>query len=443
VSSNFSSPSEVAAAAAAAQARVVALRRDLHRHPELGWTEFLATSRVLRELRELGVEQLAFGADLYGDVARMGVPPDDVLEAAAARAAALGVPDAELEAMRGGRTGVVATLDSGRPGPAVAFRCDIDALPIRESDEPDHAPATQGFRSAHEGLMHACGHDGHTAIGVGVAAALRALGAPPAGSVRLLFQPAEEGARGAQALVDAGWLDGIDLFLAVHLSGQSDLRTGDVAAGVHDMLATSKLDVRFTGREAHFGMSPERGRSALTAASAVALLAHALPRPPGRRTLVNVGRLDAGTARNVVPGRATMLAEIRAEDADDAAALDAGFVRLVESIGTAFEVGTEVERVGASPAASSDPEAVELVRAATARLEGIRVRGVVPFEASDDAAAMMRRVQERGGRATYMKIGGSLTGTTHTPRFDFDERALEVGVAVVVATILHASEAAR
>jgi aminobenzoyl-glutamate utilization protein A len=352
----------------------------------------------------------------------LGVPDLADLETGRRAAAARGVGTAELDAMGDGFTGLVATLDSGRPGPKIALRCDIDALPIVESASDSHPPAAQGFRSQNDGVMHACGHDGHAAIVIGVAGVLARLGAPFAGRISFIFQPAEEGTRGAQALVDAGWLDEVDLFLAIHNSGQSGLRTRSIAPGVYDILATRKFDVHFEGREAHFGMSPDKGRSALTAASAVTLLSHAIPRKPGTRSLINVGRLEAGTARNIVPGRALLLAEIRGERDELVDVLYTQMQALIQGIGTSFEVETAITTVGRSPAASSDESAVSLVREAASWFPHLTVTDIVPFEASDDAAAMMRRVQERGGVASYLKIGADLAGGNHTPQFDLKTR---------------------
>lgn len=416
----------------------VALRRRLHAHPELGWTEHYATWQVVQALAPLAPDVLVTGADLYGDVARMGLPAPEVDEAAVRDARAAGVPVQWLDRTAGGRTGVVAVLDSGVPGPEVTLRADIDALAVAESDQPGHRPAAAGFRSRRPGISHACGHDGHAATLTLVAAALRAVGEPHRGRVRLVFQPAEEGARGAAALVDAGWLDGTDVFLCLHNASRDWFTVGDVSEGVHDILATTKLDVHFTGTEAHAALAPERGRSALTAASAVALLMPALPRRSGVQTVTAVGELHAGTSRNVVPGSAVLRTEIRSSDEAEVEALTARFGTMVAGIGAALEVGVRTETVGRAAAADSDPVLMARVGAVIDALPGLRRVPSMQFDASDDAATMMRHVQRRGGTAAYLHVGNAFPGATHSPLFDLDERSVEVGAQVLAAATVDA-----
>ncbi|MGM0718703.1 MAG: M20/M25/M40 family metallo-hydrolase, partial [Halobacteriota archaeon] len=148
---------------------VIELRRDLHCHPEVGWTEFRTTAIVAAILDELGFE-LALGANAVNEASRLGVPSSEEIAAARQRALDHGAPEEYLEQM-GDVTGLVATKRYG-DGPTVGIRIDMDALKITESTSPDHAPAREEFISRHRGLMHACGHDGHTAIGVGVARAI-------------------------------------------------------------------------------------------------------------------------------------------------------------------------------------------------------------------------------------------------------------------------------
>ncbi|WP_432991856.1 amidohydrolase [Dactylosporangium sp. CA-233914] len=429
--------SDLRAAVDAAAAHVRALRRDLHRHPELGWSEYYTTARLRDELHAVGITDIIAGTDLYRGATRLGVPDATVLAAAAGAA---GVSEADLATMRAG-TGLITTLDSGRPGPVVTLRADIDALPIDESTDPDHTPHAGGYRSSRAGIMHACGHDAHAAVVAGVARVLRDLGAPRRGAVQFIFQPAEEGTRGADAIVQAGWLDRTDYFLGLHNAARPWFGTGHLCPGVHGLLATTKIDIHIRGREAHFGLAPHLGRSAVDAASAIALLAHAIPRRPGGSGLTNIGRIDSGRARNVVPGEALLLAEVRADRNEDADALLAGMHRLVEGIAHAFDVTATVEVVGRSPAADSDRELATLVGEVAAEQPGITVHDTMAYEASDDAAAMMRRVQERGGQATYLHIGSHLPGTTHTPRFDVDEASLPPAVTVLAGTVLRLTAA--
>jgi aminobenzoyl-glutamate utilization protein A len=173
---------------------VVAVRRDLHAHPELGFTEIRTAARVEMALRALGWT-IRSGRDVFDATGLPGLPALPVLESAADRALADGVPAELVTRLAGGHTAVIADLVGSRPGPRVALRFDLDALPITETDSADHRPWRHGFASCHAGVMHACGHDGHVAIGLALAAALSTHDFP--GSVRMPFQPAEEGVRGA------------------------------------------------------------------------------------------------------------------------------------------------------------------------------------------------------------------------------------------------------
>ncbi|HEY2195952.1 MAG TPA: amidohydrolase [Actinomycetospora sp.] len=405
----------------------VAWRRDLHAHPEVGFTEFRTASRVAGRLADLGW-QVRTGDEALDPGARLGVPDDDVLAAAFAAATGDGSwagDDRFLAPMRGGRTAVVATLDSGRPGRRVALRADTDALPIVESAESGHPPVAAGFRSTREGVMHACGHDGH--VGMAVELAERLTADPPDGRVTIVLEPAEEGGRGAAAMVAAGVVDDVDVLLAAHLG--IGLRSGSVAAAVDGLLANAKLRVTFHGRAAHAAMAPHEGRSALLAAAAATLAVHTMPPVPGHETRVAVGALHGGTVSNIVPDRATVLLETRADAGAVNEQIEARVRTMLEGAAATYGCRVEIEQIGTVPTATGDPAASEVV-AEAARSTGLDV--VVPTAdlgvASDDATALMCRVQSRGGVATYLAIGSDLAGAHHTPGFDIDEAVLGPGV---------------
>lgn len=407
--------------------RLTATRRDLHRHPEVGWTEYRTTHRIALDLEDLGYDP-AVGRNAVDSESRLGVPDPDTLAHHERRAREAGVPEDRMAAMEGGHTGLVARLDTGRPGPHIALRFDIDALPVHESDSDDHRPKRLGFRSEDEGVMHACGHDGHAAIGLGVAAFLRRFEDELNGRYTLLFQPSEEGSRGARAMVEKGWLDDADYFVAGHL-GTSVNELGVVAATTAGFLPTTKLDVRFRGRAAHAGGAPQEGRNALLAAATAAVQLHAIPRHGEGETRINVGTLHAGTGRNVVPDRATLQVETRGATEDLDAYVAAEARRIIDASATMHGVEAEVEVVGRGLGATCDEEWKVTVAEAC---EGARfVGGVVPESSiggSEDATVMMGRVQGRGGKATYMTFGSPLAAGHHNPAFDWDEDALLVAV---------------
>jgi len=154
-------------AARALLPNMIATRRDLHRHPEMGWLEFRTASLVAQRLADLGVA-LQLGQQVIATDARMGVPPDTELDAAFERAKDQGAAKAWIKPLRGGYTGVVGTIENG-DGPTIALRFDMDALGVQETTDDRHRPAREGFVSVNPGVMHACGHDAHVAAGLGLA----------------------------------------------------------------------------------------------------------------------------------------------------------------------------------------------------------------------------------------------------------------------------------
>jgi aminobenzoyl-glutamate utilization protein A len=401
----------------------VAWRRDLHRHPEVGFTEFRTASRIAGTLADLGWDVVT-GPDAMVPGERLGVPADAELDAAYARAAADGGDPRFLPTMRGGHTAVVATLRGGT-GPHIGLRADIDALPILEAGGLGHRPAAEGFASIWPGAMHACGHDGH--VGMAVELAQRLTADPPAGTVTIFFQPAEEGGRGGRAMAPTGLADDVDLLVTVHLG--LSLPTGTLAASMDGLLANSKLRAVFHGRSAHASLAPQDGRNALLGAASATLALQGLTRVAGHETRVAVGALHGGTSSNIVPDTAELLLETRADDGDVNADLEARARAMLDGAARMHGLTVDVELVGSVTTARADRPAVDAVVAA-ARAAGLRV--VEPASdsgvASDDATALMRRVQAQGGMATYVGLGADLAGAHHTPAFDLDESALPLGV---------------
>jgi len=412
--------------------QLIATRRDLHKNAEPGWCEFRTTAKIIETLRALGWE-VKFGRDVVSDAARMGVPPADELDKYYRRALELGANAELLKAMKGGFTGAVATMRGALPGPSIALRFDIDANLGPEAKSEDHVPSREGFSSINFGIHHNCGHDGHTAIGLSVARVLSESKALLCGEVRMIFQPAEEGLRGANAMVAAGVLDGVDFFLGCHVGVQS-LQLGEIITGYRNILASVKIDATFLGKNAHAAISPQVGRNALLAACVATQNLLAIPRHGDGETRVNVGLLSGGESRNAVPATARLSAELRA---DSTAILD----HLAKRADWIFEGAAQMQgaefstsRVGGSCAASSDPELMAIVAQAAAGLSAITaIKEAADFKGSDDAAAMMAAVQQQGGKAVYFGLGTALKDVHHNPHFDFDERVLPIGVDLFVA----------
>ena len=406
-------------------------RRDFHRHPELGFCEFRTAAIVAATLEKLGW-QVAVGAEVMRAEARMEVPP--TAEIAAARAEALrdGADPAWVARLGDGLTGVVGTYDTGRPGPTVAFRVDMDALPVLENTEAAHLPVRENFTSTRPGRMHACGHDGHTAIGLGVASVLPALAKNWRGKIKLIFQPAEEGCRGAKSMVAAGVLADVDHYFATHL-GISLNETGAVACGTDHILATTKLDATFRGVAAHAGVDPHVGRNALLAAATATVQLHAIARHGAGASRINVGRLEGGGGRNIIADHALLKLEVRGETTPICAWMAVEAERVLRAAATMHGVEITVENMGEAGNAPCDPAARAVVRRAAEKIGATRIVEFSPLGGSEDATLMMDAVQARGGQATYLLVGTPLPAGHHHPRFDLDEAALPNAVALHAA----------
>lgn len=400
--------------------RLVDIRRRLHRHPETGWTEFRTTALIAHELEACGYT-VHLGEEVIDPGSMMGVPSEQTLTEAEHRARLEGVPDEVLNRMKGGMTGAVATIGTGRP--VIAFRFDIDALPIAEARGDHHRPFREQFRSEEDHVSHACGHDGHVAIGVALGRYLAEHRRSLPCTVKLIFQPAEEGCRGALAMVRAGVLDDVDILICLHLGLIAG--SGTVVAGAGGFLASTKYEAIFTGTSAHAGLEPEKGRNALLAAASAVLQLHAIERHSKAETRVNVGVLEAGSGTNVVPSFAKMQFEIRASDDEGLRFLDQRAKQIMDGVSVGYGVKVNLKMLGHASTADSDPELTALIAEAAHEVPGVdEVLPTARFGASDDATLMMRRVQERGGKAAYITVGSDLQSGHHTPAFDFDENSL-------------------
>ncbi|MBQ9010936.1 MAG: amidohydrolase [Clostridia bacterium] len=421
------------------EAEWVALRRDIHHYPETGWLEMRTSAIIARHLTELGYT-VQTGSQAVLPEARMGVPDAESLAAHAREVEEqAGTPLEYLtEEMRQGLTGVIGTLHCG-PGPVIGLRFDIDALPMTERSDEGHRPAREGFASAVPGGMHACGHDAHVAIGIGVARVLTELRESLHGTLRLIFQPAEEGARGARAVAALGHVDDVDVFIGSHVAPADDLDDGDVTAGTWGSLATSKLDVTMTGEVAHAGGYPEKGRNALLAAASAVLALHAIPRHSGGQSRVNVGTLQAGGGRNLIPGRAYLQVEVRGETTEINEYMEQQARQICLGAAAMQDCRCDIERVGQAEGQHSDPELIE-------RIAGIVARDLPELTlssqqnarnwGSEDISIFMNRVQAHGGLATYMRVMTPMADKQHTVSFDMDEKVIGRSVAVFSAAVL-------
>ena len=422
----------------AMEPELTALRRSIHARPETGWLEMRTSAIIASTLTALGYEVLT-GQEVVDPDARMGLPDPEVLRAhAEAVRTQEGTPLSALtQEMQEGLTGVIGILRCGE-GPVVALRFDIDALPMQERQDMGHRPFREGFASRNPGMMHACGHDGHVTIGLGVARMLMEARENLHGTVKLLFQPAEEGARGARALTARGHLDDVDFFIGSHVAPTDALDDGDVTCGTWGSLATTKLDVTFTGKAAHAGGYPEEGKNALLAACTAALNLHAIPRHSGGQSRVNVGTLRAGGGRNVVPDQAYMQLEVRGETTEINQFMTVRARAICEGAGSMQDCKVGIRVVGEAEGQHSDEDLIAQVADSVRRhcpdlvlssIQNARNWG------SEDISIMMNRVQSHGGKATYMRVMTPMPSAQHTVGFDFDEKVLVRSVRVFCAAV--------
>jgi aminobenzoyl-glutamate utilization protein A len=422
--------------AARSAERHVERRRAFHRHPEPGWCEFRTTSRLVDELEAIGVDELHVGREALPADERMAVPDGDELAAWFARAREAGAREDVLDATEGGHTGVVAVLDRGE-GPHVALRVDIDGLPVAESTEESHRPAREGFRSEHEGTMHACGHDAHTTVGLGVLEAVAA--SDFGGRFTVFFQPAEEVGGGGKPMAESEHIEGVDYLFAVHFGLGHP--SGEVVGGTIEQLAVSNLRVRFHGRSAHAGKAPNEGANAMQATATAVGNAYGIPRHADGATRVNFGRAEVGTSTNVIAEEATLWGEVRGETTELMEYTREELRRIVRAAGEMHGCESSFEVVSGAPRADSDEELAELV-AGIARGDD-RVDSALTldsFGASEDATHLLRAVQEAGGLATYAIVGTDHPGGHHTPTFDVEEGDLGLAVDVLAASVLRVAE---
>jgi aminobenzoyl-glutamate utilization protein A len=412
--------------------RLRRLRREFHRRPEPAWREYWTTARVVSELDRIGVDDVFVGPDVLASDARAGLPDQESHTEWLDRARDAGVDDGRLDQLADGHTGAIAVVEGTEPGPTTALRVDIDALPITESTAAGHAPTEGEFRSTNEGYMHACGHDAHATIGLGVAEALAASEFP--GRLKVIFQPAEEVVGGGEAVAEGGHVDDVDALLALHVG--LDHPTGEVVAGIDEFLAVHHFRAEFRGESAHAGAHPAAGRNAVQAMAAAVQNLGAIARHEDGATRVNAGKVGGGTASNIVPESAFVEGEVRGETTALMEYMREEAARVLRGAAEMYGCTVDVETVAEAPSASSDDAVVDVVEAVAGATAGVdSVVRNAPLGGSEDATFLMRRVQERGGDAAFVCVGTDHPGGHHTPTFDVDEATLQMGVSILSETI--------
>jgi len=373
------------------QPKTVATRRDLHRHPETAFEERRTMGVIASRLRELGLEP------------REGV----------------------------GGTGVVAVFDTGRPGATVLARADMDALPVTEESDVE-------YRSTAPGKMHACGHDGHVAVLLSVVEIVMARAAQLAGRVVFVFQPAEEIVRGARAMLEDGALDGLDVdhVIGLHLSSNHPVGTVAVRDGPA-MAATDSFRLVIRGRGGHAAY-PHACIDPIVAAAQVVLSLQTLvsrETDPIDQSVISITSFHGGTAFNIIPEEVELKGTLRTFDADTRARLRARILEVAEGTARLLRCSLEQEWSEGTPAVVNDAASVERFRKVAAQLVGDEnVTVQAPIMGGDDMALWLSQA-----RGCYFFVGTSSGPDTswahHHPRFDVDERGLEVAVGLLASGV--------
>jgi amidohydrolase len=365
--------------------RLVADRRQFHRHPELG-LDCLTTSARVRER-------------LTG----MGLSPRD----------------------GGGKTGVICDLKFGSGGAAVLLRADMDALPLGETGEPARHG---GYVSANAGVMHACGHDGHTAMLLGAAELL--LSAPPeSGLVRLMFQPGEEGPGGAGPMIAAGALEGIQSAFGLHLWNQLETGRLGVRPGPA-MAACDEFEITITGPGGHGAHPSETQDPILTAAGIVHALHSIVSRnvAPDDSAVVTVGAIHGGTAFNIIPSEVKLLGTVRTFSPLVRGRIEKRVTEIAHTGAAMHSLTATVRYEKGYPALINHAGIVAAARDCAAKVQGITECLTPAAEmGAEDFALVAEKVP-----SAFLFVGckGGATagaGPHHSPTFDIDEAALPVG----------------
>lgn len=415
--------------------QLINIRRQLHQNPEEGWSEFTTTAFLVTTLRGYGYDVFT-GRKVVAPEACLG-REESVVKAGLERARRNGVSEELLSEMEE-LTGCVAVLDTGRPGPTLAIRFDIDCVPVTECTDDTHVPAKEGFISKNPGFMHACGHDAHMSMGLAVAHWVMDNKDKLSGKIKILFQPAEEGVRGAAGMAASGILDDCDYFLGSHVAMSA--KSGEIATNLYGYLCTTKLDVTFHGKPAHAGACPQEGRNALTAAANATVQMMGISRHSGGMTRINIGQLIAGEGRNVIPSKAVMKLEVRGETGEINQYMVDQVTNICKGIAMSFGVTYEMRKMGEAVDLTADQELVDILNAAGRATPGITVVDkALNFGGSEDATILARRVQAHGGKAAFFLWGSDRPSGHHTSTFDIKESdldpALEVWTHIIPAIL--------
>ena len=368
---------------------VIATRRQIHMHPELGFEEFETSTLIERRLRALGY-------DVHTGIAT---------------------------------TGVVGIIKGTKPGRTIMLRADMDALPLAE--ENGHA-----FRSRLEGKMHACGHDGHVAILLGAAALIADRKDEIAGTVCLLFQPAEEGKGGAKKMVEEGVIErfGIERAYGLHLSSKYPVGTLGFREGPF-YASSDSIEIEINGRGGHGAAPHETVDPILSAANFITSVQQVVSRviDPTEPAVITIGAIHGGTTHNIIPGSVKMMGTVRAFSTDVREAMPERIEHVLNSCCDMGGTSYKFDYLWRYPVTANDPLQTQFARSLAQRtigdegvIECAKLMGAEDFSFfAERVPACFYTLGAQGGQAT--------ANPHHSGTFDIDERALEVGVQMMTA----------
>lgn len=415
---------------------VINYRREFHKYPETSWNEIRTSARIIEILTEIGVPEILFGEDVV-DISLLKSPIDlskKTREANMQRAISQGANQKTAE-QTDGYPGVIGIIDTGKPGPIFALRFDIDCLPYDEFCEAGYRPFDEQYISVVPGCVHACGHDAHAAIGLGLAREIMTHREDYYGKIKLIFQPAEEGNFGALSIVSKGHLDDVDRFLAIHLALSAEnepLPSHTLCCGVKDFMSCQQLDVTFHGRAAHPCGAAQEGKNALLACCSAALNLHSIAMHEKGLGRVNVGMIHGGDCTNTICPECTIGLEFRGQYREITEYFKRRVFDILDGTSRQYDLNYTYVDHGENPAGCSDDTMMHIVQEEAAEIpwfSHIYYEG--NLGGTDDAAAMLNRVQEHGGIGSYIGIGCDVTAPLHNPKFDFDETCMEPTVALL------------
>lgn len=375
------------------QPQLVKWRRRFHQQPELGFREHLTAAFIARQLQEWGIDHQTGIAE----------------------------------------TGIVAIIPGIQPGPVLAIRADMDALPILEQNRVS-------YRSQHDGIMHACGHDGHTAIALGTACYLAKHRHEFAGTVKIIFQPAEEGPGGAEPMIQAGVLKqpDVDAIIGLHLWNNLPVGTVGIRSGAM-MAAVELFDCVIQGKGGHGAMPHQTVDSIVVGAQIVSALQTIMARnvDPLKAGVVTIGRFHAGEAMNVIADNARLSGTVRYFDRELDGFLSDRIEQIIAGICQSHGATYHLDYRKLYPPLINDPAIANLIRSIAGNVVETPA-DIVPECQTMGGEDMAFFLEEVPGCYFFLGSANAEKGLNyphHHPRFDFDERVLCMGVEIFVRCV--------